>query len=114
MNWKPSADIDENVRQWMRAKGWEVNCRPEYDSGREVYAWRHEVTSDNSPTLRVSRGVLERYPARAILELLDRLRVAAALQACPDCVLVVVQNGLRVTLEEMPSTDFQDLPEVPR
>jgi hypothetical protein len=98
----------------MRAKGWEVNCRPEYHSGREVYAWRHEVSGGDSPTLRISQGVLEGYPARAILELLDRLKVAAALQACPECVLVVVQNGLRVTLEEMPWADFQDLPGLPR
>ncbi len=24
MSWKPSADIDEKVRRWMKAKGWEM------------------------------------------------------------------------------------------
>ena len=24
MNWKPRADVDEDVRNWMKAKGWEV------------------------------------------------------------------------------------------
>lgn len=49
----------------MKAKGWEVNCQPEYDLEREVYAWRHEVRGGPSPTLRISRKVLEDYPAFA-------------------------------------------------
>jgi hypothetical protein len=24
MTWKPTVDIDQNVRRWMKAKGWEV------------------------------------------------------------------------------------------
>ena len=52
--------------------------------------------------MRISRAVLESYPAFAILELLDRLNVAAAIRARPACRLVVVQRGVRVTLEEIP------------
>lgn len=49
MTWKPPTDIDENVRQWMKAKGWEVTGA-KYDFDREVYAWRHEVSGAPSPT----------------------------------------------------------------
>ena len=24
MTWKPSEDVDREIRQWMKAKGWEV------------------------------------------------------------------------------------------
>jgi hypothetical protein len=33
---------DREIHQWMKAKGWEVT-RTNYDFGREVYAWRHDV-----------------------------------------------------------------------
>ena len=39
MTWQPSEDMDREIRRWMKAKGWEVNCRPEYDFDREIYAW---------------------------------------------------------------------------
>lgn len=100
MTWRPTAYIDEEIRRWMKAKGWEVNCRPEYDFDREVYVWRHEVPGAPSPTLRISQKVLQDYPPFAVVELLDRLKVTAAIRARPDARYVVVQNGLRVTLEE--------------
>jgi hypothetical protein len=83
----------------MKAKGWEVT-RTHYDVDSEVYAWRHDLPGGKSSTLRIARYVLEHYPAIAILEHLDRLRVAAAIRARPAARLVVVQNGQRVTLEE--------------
>jgi len=50
--------------------------------------------------VRISQKVLEDYPAFAVLEHLDRVNVAAAMRARPDARYVVVQNGLRVILEE--------------
>jgi len=100
MSWKPKPDIDESVRQWMKAKGWEVTTTA-YDFDREVYAWRHDVRGKKpSPTLRISQQVLEHYPAFAVLYHLDLLRVAQVIKARPAAHLVVVQNGTRVTLEE--------------
>lgn len=55
-----------------------------------------------SPAGRISQKVLEDYPPVAVVELLDRLNVAAAIRARPDTRYVVVQNGLTVTLEEAP------------
>jgi hypothetical protein len=99
VRWKPATHIDEEVRGWMNAKGWEVT-RTHYDFDREVYAWRHGLPGGKSPTLRVARYVLEHYPAVALLYHLDRLKVAQAIRARPTARLVVVQNGQRVTLED--------------
>jgi hypothetical protein len=100
MTWKPYSDIDAEVRRWMEGKGWEVTAT-DYHFEREVYSWRHEIRGGKSPTLRIARYVLEHYPAFAILEHLDRLKVAAAIRARLAAQLVVVQNGQRVTLEEV-------------
>jgi hypothetical protein len=83
----------------MKARGWEVT-RTNYDSERQVYAWRHDVRGGPSPTLRVSRSVLEQYPAFVVLYHLDQLKVAQAMRARPEARLVVVQNGTKVALEE--------------
>jgi hypothetical protein len=55
--------------------------RTHYDSDREVYAWRHEIPGGKSPTLRVTRHVLEQYPAFVVLYHLDQLKVAQAIRA---------------------------------
>lgn len=39
MTSKPSEDVDQSIRQWMKARGWEVTCT-NYDFDREIYAWR--------------------------------------------------------------------------
>jgi hypothetical protein len=101
MTWKPTADIDEQVRKWMNEKGWQIT-RTEYDFDREVYAWRSEIRGSPSPTLWISQAVLEDYPAWAVLYHLDRLRVAATLRADPAARLVVVQKGTAVVLGEVP------------
>jgi hypothetical protein len=80
----------------MEARGWEVT-RVNYDPERKVYAWRHDVRGGPSATLRISRQVLESYPAFVIAYHLDQLKVAQAMQAHPGGRLVVVQNGAKVT-----------------
>jgi hypothetical protein len=45
--WRPSRNIDEQIRAWMEARGWKVTA-VDYDSGQEVYAWRHEQRGGNS------------------------------------------------------------------
>jgi hypothetical protein len=62
MSWKPSEDHDHEIRHWMKSRAWPVT-RTNYDSEREIYAWRHELRGGKSPTLRISRGILEDYPA---------------------------------------------------
>ena len=99
MTWKPSADVDREVRSWMKAKGWEVT-RVNYDSDRQVYAWRHDVRGGPSPTLRISRQVLESYPAFVLRYHLDELNLARAMRARPESRLVVMEKGSTVVLDE--------------
>ena len=67
----------------------------------KVYAWRHDLPGGKSPTLRISRKVLEDYPAFIVVHYLDELKVARAIRARPEARLVVVQNGSRVTLDAL-------------
>lgn len=99
MSWKPSEEHDWEVRRWMAAKGWPVT-RTHYAADREVYAWRHELRGGKPPTLRISKFVLEHYPAFAVIHFLEELGLARHIRQRPEARLVVVQNGQRVTLEE--------------
>jgi hypothetical protein len=38
----PSEDHDREIREWMKAKGWEVT-RTNWDFRQEIYAWRADV-----------------------------------------------------------------------
>ena len=99
LTWKPSEDTDRAVRAWMKAKGWNVT-RVNYDIDRKVYAWCHDVGGDPPPTLRISRRVLESYPAFVVLYHLDELKVAGTIRAQPKAHVVVAQKGLTVALDE--------------
>ena len=99
MTWKPTEDTDRAVRAWMKAKGWNVT-RVNYDFDREIYAWRHDMRGGPSPTLRISRQVLESYPTFVLLYHLDELKVAREMQAHPKSRLVVVQKSSTVVLDQ--------------
>jgi hypothetical protein len=101
MTWKPTDYVDEQVRDWMRAKRWEVTAT-DYNFEQEVYSWRHQRPGGKSPTLRISRSVLEHNPAFVILYHLDRLKVAHAIRANPEVRLVVTEDGTDITLKEIP------------
>jgi hypothetical protein len=80
MTWKPTYHVDEQVRGWMRAKRSEVTAT-DYHFDQEIYSWRHHQPGGKSPTLRITRNVLEHNPAFVILYHLDRLNVASAIRA---------------------------------
>jgi hypothetical protein len=101
MTWKPTANMDEKIREWMKAKGWDVTAT-DYHFDQEIYAWRHQQRGGKSPTLRITRHVLEHFPAFAILHHLDRLKVAAAIRAEPGVRLVLIQEDADVVLKEIP------------
>jgi hypothetical protein len=88
----------------MKAKGWEVTSR-DYNFEQEIYAWRHEPRGGKSPTLRISRYVLEHFPPFALLYHLDQLNVAQAIRTNPGVRLVVQQKGTVVVLEEVPAEE---------
>lgn len=100
MNWKPAPDTDQEVRLWMKSKGWEVTSA-EYDADRQTYAWKaRSLWSQHSPTISISRQVLVDFPAFAVLEHLYRLNVADAVRRRPIAQYVLVQNGSSVMPEE--------------
>jgi hypothetical protein len=80
----------------MKAKGWEVN-RTEYDPDRELYTWRHQSMRPER-ALRITREVLESYPAFAVVEHLQRLGVAHAIRHQPHVRWIVAQRGPEVVL----------------
>jgi hypothetical protein len=77
--WAPPGATDAAVREWMAALGLEVTST-RYDFDGETYAWRHDILG-GSPTLRISRVILEDQPAAALLDVLERLGVGDILKA---------------------------------
>ena len=102
MTWKPTDHVDEQVRGWMRAKGWQVTAT-DHHFDQEIYSWRHQQPGGKSPTLRITRQVLEHNPAFVILYHLDRLNVAQAIRANPEARLVVTHDGTAITIKEIPA-----------
>jgi hypothetical protein len=103
MSWKPSADLDREVRRWMKGKGWEVTST-DHDFDREVYAWRHDQRGD-SPTLRIGRAGSRGLSGFMVAYHLDTLRVAQAIRAKPTARLAVLQKGTTVVLVESNTAD---------
>jgi hypothetical protein len=98
VKWEPPPDADMEVRHWMRSKGWTVTGS-EYDYEQAVYTWQgHSTRSGHAPAVRISQQVLTDFPAFAVVEHLNRLRVADAIRRRPDAQYVVMQQGLEVTL----------------
>jgi hypothetical protein len=73
MTWKPSDHTYEQVR----------GCT-DYHFDREIHSWRHQQPGGESPTLRISRYVLQHNAAFVILYHLDRLNVAGAIRSNPE------------------------------
>jgi hypothetical protein len=99
LSWKLADEVDQEIRRRMKARSWEVTPT-NYNTDREIYAWWHDVPSGPSPTLRISRRILEDYPAFVVLHQLDTLKVAQAIRAQPEARLAVVQDEWKVVLKE--------------
>jgi hypothetical protein len=80
--WKPSEEHDKEIRRCTKSKGWEVT-RTNYDSERDAESRTSYVRGGPSPTLRISRQVIESYPAFALLYHLDELKVVRAMGVTP-------------------------------
>jgi hypothetical protein len=93
-NWAPSAVMDTKIREWMKAQGYAVNST-RYYSDEEVYAWRHQE-QEGSPTLWITRGVIEQYDPADLVAHLDRLKVASRMRSKPKARFVVVERDSEV------------------
>jgi hypothetical protein len=96
VNWEPPDEVDREVRQWMKAEGFEVNAT-HYDLDREIYGWQQE--GDPSYALRIVRYVLEYYTAAEIVGGLERLKVAQVMREHPH--LIVRSKGDTLVLDTL-------------
>jgi hypothetical protein len=92
--WKPAAQVDGAVREWMRAQGFPVDST-RYYADEEVYAWRHDLPG-GSPTLWIARPVLEHHDAANMLARLDQLGVADRMRKAPMARFLVVDEDGRI------------------
>ncbi len=97
-NWMPPAALDAKIREWMKAQGYAVNST-RYYFDEAVYAWRHEE-HEGSPTLWITRAVLEHHDPTELVAHLDRLNVAARMRSKPKARFVIVEqdSGVRVVV----------------
>ncbi|MDQ3136459.1 MAG: hypothetical protein M3Q93_02600 [Gemmatimonadota bacterium] len=93
-SWTPPAEMDAKVREWMKAQGYSVNSTRYYFDD-EVYAWRHEEQL-GSPTLWITRSVLEHCAPTDLAAHLDRLHVAARMRSKPKARFVVVERDSEI------------------
>jgi hypothetical protein len=96
--YKPPADFDARIREWMTVQGWTANSTRDY-SDEEVYAWRHDESSGSSPTLWVSRAVITNHEASHVIQQLDRLGVADRMRSNPKARFVVTQEAGQIVVK---------------
>ena len=96
------AGVDIAVREWMETQGWPVTEKTHHDFDREIYAWRHDVAGE-CYTLRITRIVIEDIEPLALVEGLNRLKVAGMLRKQPDAYTLVKKGSPKdVVVEQMP------------
>lgn len=78
---------DASVSRWLLANNWPVTAR-HFDPDREVFAWRHDG-GDQTRTVRVTKSVMEDYPANKVLALFDATRLSEVLVAHPKKYVVL-------------------------
>jgi hypothetical protein len=102
--WKPPAEFDAKIREWMTGQGWKANATRDYFD-EEVYAWRHDTASGSSPTLWIARTVIEAHPASQVVEQLDRLGVADRMRSSPKARFVVTQEAGQIVVKTWPHAE---------
>jgi hypothetical protein len=95
--WRPSREVDQAMRAWMKAHGFPVDAT-RYYAKEEVYAWRRALPG-GSPTLWIARPVLEDHDPAALVAGLERLGIASRIRAAPTTRFLIVDEDqqLRVT-----------------
>ncbi len=102
--WHPPAEFDVKVREWMAAQGWKANSTRDYfDEG--VYAWRHDTSSGSSPTLWISRSLIEDRQASEVVEHLDRLGVAERMRSNPKARFLVTGEAGQIAVKSWPRAE---------
>lgn len=103
-DWKPPEDFDEKIRAWMTAQGWTANSTRDYFD-EEVYAWRQDTSSGSSPTLWISRAVIETHKASHVVRELDRLGIADRMRSHPKARFMVTQEAGQIVVKTWPHSE---------
>ena len=102
--WKPPAEFDAKIREWMAGHGWRANSTRDYVD-EEVYAWRQDTSSGSSPTLWIARSVIENHPASEVVEQLDELGVAERMRRSPKARFIVTQEAGMLIVRSWPRAE---------
>ena len=102
--WKPPAEFDAKIREWMAAQGWAANSTRDY-ADEEVYAWRQDTSSGSSPTLWIARGVIENHQVSKVIEQLDRDGVADRMRSNPKARFMVTQEAGQLIVKSWPRSE---------
>ena len=102
--WKPPAEFDSTIREWMTRHGWTANSTRDYFD-EEVYAWRQDTSSGSSPTLWIARSVIEHHPVSIVVEHLDRLGVAERIRSNPKARFIVTEEAGQLVVKSWPRAE---------
>jgi hypothetical protein len=106
--WHPPADFDAKIREWMAGQGWKANSTRDYFD-EEVYAWRHDTSSGSSPTLWISRALIEDRQGTEVVEHLDRLGVAERMRSKPKARFIVKREAGQIVVKSWPHAEEDGL-----
>ena len=102
--WKPSADFDAKIREWMAGQGWKANSTRDYFD-EEVYAWRQDTSSGSSPTLWIARSVIDNHDVSKVIEHLNRAGVADRMRSNPKARFMVTQEAGQLVVNPWPRSE---------
>jgi hypothetical protein len=102
--WKPPAEFDAKIREWMAGHGWKANSTRDYFD-EEVYAWRQDTSSGSSPTLWIARSVIEHHQVSTVVEQLDRLGVAERMRSHPKARFIVTEEAGQLVVKSWPRSE---------
>ena len=102
--WKPPAEFDAKIREWMAAQGWAANSTRDY-ADEEVYAWRQDTSSGSSPTLWIARAVIDNHQVSEVIEHLDRDAVADRMRNNPKARFIVTREAGQLIVKSWPHSE---------
>lgn len=103
-DWKPPAEFDSKIREWMARQGWTANSTRDYFD-EKVYAWRQDTSSGSSPTLWIARSVIEHHPVNTVVEQLDRSGVAERMRSHPKARFIVTEEAGQLVVKSWPRSE---------
>jgi hypothetical protein len=98
MTWQPIADVDEQVRDWMKAKGWEVTAT-DYHFDQEIYA-RVSARTDDRLTIIAKQLRAKRLSALSAGDIQDFVNALRECGLAPRTVRMTTGLSARHSLPQ--------------